>query len=98
MIRRTSFAESTGGAAAKFHLWDGSGPTGILLDTITLVANESARDQFKWDEYPVTSGVFFEHVAGSIDVVIAITPEWDMDEWGEPVIVIGQLDLSIVGS
>lgn len=97
MIRRTSFRETTGTTPAVFQLWDGTGVSGILLDPVTLGANESTRDQYKWDEYPIVGGIFAHVISGSVDVVIVITPEHECDDWGEPVVVIGQFDLNVIG-
>jgi hypothetical protein len=94
MIRRTSFAETTGTAGAQLKLWDGTGSSGLLLDNIWLSAGQSTRDYYRWDEYPVSNGVWAQVVSGSIDVVVVMTPADLVDGWGEPVVIIGDLTVN----
>jgi hypothetical protein len=73
-VRRVSIRESTGTAPATVRFWDGGDVTGQLVDPITLVANESARDQYARGEYPIRVGLFMEVVTGEVDLSVTIQP------------------------
>jgi hypothetical protein len=60
-----SFEESTGSAAAKLELVDGTSTGGLIIVSITLLANESTRDIWGKPGIRVQNGVFLNMVSGS---------------------------------
>lgn len=58
-------AETTGTTPAKVRVRDGSG--GEILATISLLANESARDWFAPQGIAVATSIYLERVAGSTE-------------------------------
>jgi hypothetical protein len=67
LISGWSFEETSGIAPAKLRLYDGSGVNGARIVTISLLANESTRDNFPEPMLGVFTGVFCELVGGTID-------------------------------
>lgn len=67
-----SAAESTGSAAAKFRLHDGtSAAAPELTATISLTSSESDRDWFGDQTILVTSGaIFVDIISGSVELVV----------------------------
>jgi hypothetical protein len=97
MVRRVSVAEHTGAAPAQFVLWDGTGTGGLMVDPIDLIAGQSTRDQYLWDEYPIENGLWCQVVTGTVDLVVVLTPSDRYRDFSEPVAVIGQLDVNVFG-
>jgi hypothetical protein len=96
-VRRLSVRETTGTAGAIFELYDGSGVNGTLIDTIALSAGQSTRDYYRLHEYPYFGGLYLDVISGDITglVVVGHSPNWDAE--GEPVVIIGSLDINVTG-
>ena len=94
-VRRLSVIETTGTTPATVYLWDGSGANGQLLDTISLAAGQSTRDYYRIGEYPFDNGLYLQVVAGSVVGAIVVAHHDQGEAVGEPVVIIGQLDLNI---
>jgi hypothetical protein len=94
-IRRMSTRETTGGAGAEFQLFDGTGTNGQLVDTIALSAGQSTRDQYRIHEYPFYNGLYLNVINGTFEGAMTVHLSDDWDTEGEPVIIIGTLDLTI---
>lgn len=73
--------ESTGAALAEVDLYDGSNATGILIEPVTLIANESARDWFMPGGVEFDNGLFVNVTSGTVSASITIVPEDAWQEW-----------------
>lgn len=63
-----SFTESTGGAAAKVRLHDGTSTAGKVLGTIGLASGASSNVTLPVDGIEITTGaIFAEVVSGSVE-------------------------------
>lgn len=94
-IRRVSVAETSGAANAAFRLFDGSGVGGQLLDSYTILAAQSARDQYRFGEYPYHNGLYLKVDSGSIQIAFTV---WHSDDWeheGDPVIMLNPEVLAV---
>lgn len=59
----------TAGSTAVFRVRTG-GPTGDILDTVSLVANESARENYLPQGLRAYDGLYFELVSGAVEGAI----------------------------
>lgn len=94
-VRRMSSLETSGSNPATFYIYDGTGTGGQLLDVIALSAGQSTRDQYRIHEYPYRNGLYIDVVSGTLQLALTV---WHSDDWdleGEPVIIVGQLDINI---
>jgi hypothetical protein len=71
MYRGFSIRE-TAGAAAVVRIYDGASASGTLLDTVSLVASESARELYGSCGIWATAGIFVDVVSGSVEGSIRI--------------------------
>lgn len=70
--RGFSVRETTGAATALIRIWDNAtAASGLLLDVIALVANESARENYDTAK-TATAGIFVEIVSGAVAGSIGI--------------------------
>ncbi len=63
--RGFAIRETTGAATATIEIYDGTAISAILLDEITLLPNESAREVYDGPKRAST-GIYFRVVAGSV--------------------------------
>lgn len=66
LVRFWSFRETTGGAPAVFELFDGSGPNGALIASISLSQGESTRDPLPNSGCAAFAGLYLDVISGSI--------------------------------
>jgi hypothetical protein len=72
VVRRTSFRETSGTTEAVFRLWDGTNTTGVLLDSISLAPQESARDQYRQEEYHFEGSLYLQVVSGAFEGSVTV--------------------------
>ena len=70
-----SFRETTGLTGATIRLRNGNDASGKFLETITLVANESTREQLGDNGIPFHEGIYYELVSGTIEGVLLVATE-----------------------
>ncbi len=57
--------KETAGVVASFIIWDGIGAAGTILDTVTLIANESRSENYGSPGLSKT-GLYVQILAGSV--------------------------------
>jgi hypothetical protein len=62
-----SLRETSGSAGATVRVYNGVSAAGVLLDTISLLANESAREDYGGRGLLAPLGIYFELVAGAVE-------------------------------
>jgi hypothetical protein len=63
-----NITESTGSAAAKIRLWDGTNNSGNYLGTLTLGENESNREWFSTQSPQIrNNAIYIEIVSGKVE-------------------------------
>lgn len=76
--------ETTGGAAAVYHLYDGSGTGGKLLLPVALSAGQSTRDSFMPHALPFKQGLWFNLDSGLVEGDVSVFLDHDCDVfWAE---------------
>jgi hypothetical protein len=64
--RGVTIRETTGVSTALVRIWDGTSATGRVLDEISLLPNESAREDYGDPAPTARTGVFVQVVSGTI--------------------------------
>lgn len=94
-VTRVSLIETSGTAEATVEFYDGSGTGGILLDSISLSAGQSTRDQYRHDQYPVTAGLYVNVVSGTLKGAVVVAFD-GAEAWpGEPVVLVGPNQINV---
>jgi len=62
----------TAGSTAVYRLWDSDSAAGALLLPVSLVANESTRDDFQPHHLPFNTGLYFELVSGTLEGSVTV--------------------------
>lgn len=75
-----SLKEATGTAAAAIDLYDGTDTTGILLNPVTLLDNESTRDWYPLPGIVVTSGIWADVTSGEVTGVVYFGRQYRHDQ------------------
>lgn len=91
-----SFRETSGAASATIELYDGSSPAGVLLATLTLTQAQSQQDWFGHHGIPYRGGLYLSVVAGTVKGQIHSVLESEWDDYGVPVVVVGQVEVNVV--
>lgn len=94
-VVRASFRNLSTTTEAVFRLFDGTGPTGPLLDTISLAPKESTRDYYRAWEYPFDGGLYVQVVSGTFEGTIVVHHSEPGEGRGDPVIVVGNMTIDI---
>lgn len=85
--------ETSGSASAVYRLWDSDTNEGQLLLPVSLVANQSTRDDFLAHHLTFKTGLYYEKVSGALEGAVAVLVHHECDHlW--PLIV----DLSALES
>lgn len=76
--------ETTGGAAAVYHLYDGSGTGGKLILPVALGGGQSTRDSFTAHAMPFLQGLWFNLDSGVVEGNVSVLLDHDCDAfWAE---------------
>ena len=75
-----STRETTGTTSAVYRLWDGTSAAGTLLLTVSLIAAESTRDDFREHHLTFRTGLYYELVSGSLEGQVSVLVEHQCDE------------------
>lgn len=57
----------TAGSTAAIRVYDNTSGSGTLLDTISLAANESARENYGTDPLSAENGIYVDIVSGTVE-------------------------------
>ena len=87
-VTRLTLRETSGANPARLQVWDGTGTDGILLDTITLSADQSTRDYYKLYQYPYYGGLYLDVLAGTFEGSVVVVHCGQLDVLGEPVVMV----------
>lgn len=87
-VVRWALTEATGTAGATVRLFDGSGDSGVLRNTITLLANESTEDEYKLFQFRYENGLYLQVVSGSVEGCFDVIPWAVWPHHYEPIVVV----------
>lgn len=94
-VVRLSVRETSGTNPAAFDVYDGDGPTGTLIDSVSLSAGQSTRDYYRDWEYPFDGGLYLDVISGTFKGTYVVQYHREGDVWGMPVIIVAS-DVGIV--
>lgn len=65
-----SVRETSGSASARIDIYSGTSAAGLLLDSVSLAANESTREWYGPQGFVCPNGIYVDEVSGEVAGVV----------------------------